>query len=80
MPTGVIVHTDRGSQYCSNAYQNLLARQGLVCSMSGFGNCYDNAVAQSLFHSLKVELTAGCRFEDRETPSSGVVRVHRDRP
>jgi len=67
MPTGVIVHTDRGSQYCSNAYQNLLARQGLVCSMSGLGNCYDNAVAESFFHSLKVELTAGCRFEDRET-------------
>jgi len=47
MPKGVIVHSDRGSQYCSYAYRDIL-------SMSRKGNCWDNAVAESCFHSLKV--------------------------
>ena len=42
-PAGVIVHTDRGSQYCSNDYQALIAQYDLLCSMSAKGNCYDNA-------------------------------------
>ena len=46
MPKGVIVHSGRGSQYCSRMYQALLAKQDLICSMSGKGNCYDNAVAE----------------------------------
>jgi len=66
MPTNVIVHTDRGSQYCSAAYQNLLKEHGLICSMSGKGNCYDNACAESFFHSLKVEAIHGERFAVRE--------------
>ena len=66
-PRGVIVHTDRGSQYCSKAYQALLAKHDLACSMSGKGNCYDNAVAESFFHSLKVELIHGQRFHHRHT-------------
>ena len=56
LPRGVIMHTDRGSQYCSNDYQRLLNKHGLVCSMSGKGNCYDNACAESFFRTLKVEL------------------------
>ena len=47
MPQGVIVHTDRGSQYCSKAYQRILRRHHLVCSMSGKGNCYDNGVPRT---------------------------------
>jgi putative transposase len=43
-PQGVIHHSDRGSQYCSDAYQALLAKHGFICSMSGKGNCYDNGV------------------------------------
>ena len=43
MPKGVMLHSDRGSQYCSGAYQNLMTKYQLVCSMSGKGNCYDNA-------------------------------------
>jgi transposase InsO family protein len=43
MPRGVIVHSDRGSQYCSHDYQKLLAENGLICSMSKRGDCYDNA-------------------------------------
>jgi transposase InsO family protein len=66
MPTGVIVHSDRGSQYCSGTYQALLDEHGLMCSMSGKGNCYDNACAESFFHSLKVEAIHGERFVTRE--------------
>ena len=54
-PTGVIIHTDRGSQYCSKDYQKLIKKYQLKCSMSGTGNCYDNAACESFFHTLKVE-------------------------
>lgn len=66
MPTGVIVHSDRGSQYCSGAYQQLIKEHGLLCSMSAKGNCYDNACAESFFHSLKVEAIHGELFATRE--------------
>jgi len=52
---GLIVHSDRGKEYYAGEYQQLLARHGLVCSMSKRGDCYDNAVMESFFHSLKVE-------------------------
>ena len=65
-PTGVIVHTDRGSQYCSKQYQTLLKDNKLICSMSNKGCCYDNAVAESFFHSLKVESIYDYIFSDRE--------------
>jgi putative transposase len=57
-PAGLIHHSDRGVQYASAAYQAVLARHGLVCSMSRRGNCYDNAVMESFFSSLKQELGA----------------------
>ncbi len=66
MPTGVIVHSDRGSQYCSAAYQRLIKEHDLHCSMSAKGNCYDNACAESFFHSLKVEAIHGERFVTRD--------------
>ena len=66
MPTGVIVHSDRGSQYCSTRFQRQLTGHGLKCSMSKRGDCYDNACAESFFHSLKVELTHGVRYPTRE--------------
>lgn len=65
MPRGVIVHSDRGSQYCSHAYQQLFKKHGLVCSMSKKGDCYDNAAMESWNHSLKVESIHGQRFETR---------------
>jgi len=65
-PNGVIVHSDRGSQYCSHAYRQLLEKHQLVGSMSAKGNCYDNACAESFFHSLKVEAIHGERFSTRE--------------
>ena len=52
---GVLLHSDRGSQYASNAYQALLAQHGIVCSMSRKGNCWDNAPMERFFLSLKME-------------------------
>lgn len=65
MPKGVIFHSDRGSQYCSIKYQALLTRYDLICSMSAKGNCYDNACAESFFHTLKVEIIHGEHFASR---------------
>jgi len=64
-PRGVIVHSDRGSQYCSSDYQALLKEYGLVCSMSKRGDCYDNAAMESWNHSYKVETIHGERFTTR---------------
>lgn len=52
---GLIVHSDRGSQYASEQYQTLLSAHGFVCSMSRKGNCWDNAVAERFFLNLKME-------------------------
>ena len=65
-PKCVIAHSDRGSQYCSYAYRQLLQQHQLLGSMSAKGNCYDNACAESFFHSLKVEAVHGERFGTRE--------------
>ncbi|MHP12752.1 IS3 family transposase [Escherichia coli] len=65
-PESVIVHTDRGGQYCSGDYQALLKRHNLRGSMSAKGYCYDNACVESFFHSLKVECIHGERFSSRE--------------
>ena len=64
-PQGVIIHSDRGSQYCSRDYQNLLANNGFICSMSKRGDCYDNACMESWNHSLKVEAIHGEKFSTR---------------
>lgn len=53
---GLIHHSDRGSQYASEAFRSVLAERGLLASMSRKGNCYDNAAMESFFHSLKSEL------------------------
>ena len=52
---GLIVHSDRGSQYASHEYQALLKQHGILCSMSGKGNCWDNAVMERFFLNLKME-------------------------
>lgn len=54
-PREVLFHSDRGSQYCSHEYQQMLKFYGFKCSMSRKGNCWDNAVAESFFHSIKTE-------------------------
>jgi transposase InsO family protein len=65
-PIGVILHSDRGSQYCSADHQRLLRDHQLLCSMSKKGDCYDNAAMESWNHSLKVEAIHGERFITRD--------------
>lgn len=62
---GLIHHSDRGVQYASNDYQNLLSQHGMVCSMSRKGDCWDNAVMESFFGSMKTECTHHRRYHSR---------------
>ena len=63
---GLVHHSDRGSQYASGDYQAMLAAEGMVCSMSRRGNCWDNAVAESFFATLKVELVHDASWATRQ--------------
>jgi putative transposase len=72
MPQGVIVHSDRGSQYCSADYRALLSQHGLICSMSKRGDCFDNAAMESWNHSFKVEAIHGEKFKTREEAKNHV--------
>lgn len=69
---GLIWHTDRGSQYASDSHRELLSEYGILQSMSRRGNCYDNAVAESFFHSLKTELTHHIKFETRSQANEAI--------
>jgi len=69
---GLIWHTDRGSQYASDSHKGLLKEYGIIQSMSRRGNCYDNAVAESFFHSLKTELTHHIKFETRSQANQAI--------
>jgi len=71
-PPGVIFHSDRGSQYASQEVQQLLDRYHMVSSMSGKGNCYDNACAESFFATLKKELIYGSKFATRQQAISAI--------
>lgn len=53
---GLVHHSDRGCQYASHTYRSELEARGIICSMSRAGDCWDNAVAESFFATLKVEL------------------------
>jgi putative transposase len=52
----LLLHSDQGSQYAAATYRAIVAKNGIECSMSRKGNCWDNAVAESFFHTLKTEL------------------------
>jgi putative transposase len=69
---GLIMHTDRGSQYGADSYRQLLSQHGLQPSMSRKGNCWDNAVAESFFHTLKTELIYLEDFKTHEQARTGV--------
>ncbi len=73
-PRGVLCHSDRGSQYCSEDYQKILKEYGLICSMSRKGNCWDNACAESFFHTLKTELIYSERYKTRESAKQSVFQ------
>jgi len=62
---GLIVHSDRGSQYASWQYRRLLKKNGFVGSMSRKGNCWDNSVVESFFGSLKQEIVVWCHYQTR---------------
>ena len=65
-------HSDRGSQYCSEAYRKLLARNSITCSMSRRGNCWDNAAMESFFGTLKKELVYQKRYQTRAEARSSI--------
>lgn len=69
---GLIHHTDQGRQYSSTAYVETLKGHGMIQSMSRKGNCYDNAVAESFFSSLKNEMVNHCSFKTREEARTAV--------
>ena len=70
--TGLLVHSDRGVQYRSGEYQQLLRDHGCVISMSRTGNCWDNAVMEAFFGRLKVELIYPQRYRDLNEARAGL--------
>ena len=71
-PPGLIHHSDRGSQYCSDDYRRLVAASGFIASMSGRGNCYDNAMVETVFKTIKSECIWRTAFRSREQASSAI--------
>ena len=74
---GLIHHSDRGSQYCSIDYQAELRRHGIRISMSGKGNCYDNAMVETFFKTLKFELVWRIVFYTRNESRACHCPLHR---
>ena len=70
---GLIFHSDRGSQYCSHDFQKLLKKHGILASMSRKGDCWDNAVAESFFGSLKVEQVFGRQYDSRSAARKEII-------
>jgi transposase InsO family protein len=70
---GLIHHTDRGSQYACHAYRDMLKAHGMICSMSGKGECLDNAVAERFFGSLKREWTSHRDYETRQEARDDII-------
>lgn len=73
-PAGLLHHSDRGCQYTADGYQKTLRTMGIVCSMSRTGNCYDNAVMERFFWSLKHEWTKHEVYQDLSEARSGVFK------
>jgi putative transposase len=69
---GLLHHSDRGVQYASDAYQTLLTRHGITCSMSAKGNCYDNAAMESFWATLKTELVHHERYATRDQAKASI--------
>lgn len=69
---GLILHSDRGVQYISSSYKTLITKYGMRQSMSGKGNCYDNAAMESFFHTLKTEHIFFYNFKTRQEAMSSI--------
>lgn len=68
----LVGHSDRGSQYAAEAYRQYLEKNGIKASMSRRANCYDNAFAESFFHTLKVELVHRRKFKTRQEAMTAI--------
>ena len=73
-PAGLIVHSDRGSQYCSRSFKELLIANRYRQSMSSTGNCYDNAITESFFATLKTELVCDERYRTRNQARRSIFK------
>ena len=71
---GLVHHSDRGSQYCSVDYQALLRKRGVLISMSGHGNCYDNSMVETFFKTIKSELIWPVAWQSRQQAEDAVAR------
>ena len=71
---GLVHHSDRGSQYCSIDYQALLRKRGILISMRGRGNCYDNAMVETFFKTIKSELVWPVAWQSRQQAENAVAR------
>ena len=71
---GLTHHSDRGGQYCSADYQAELRRHGILISMSGKGNCYDNSMVETFFKTLKSELVWRTLFDTRREAERAIGR------
>lgn len=74
LPSGCIFHSDRGVQYASADFRDVLNSHGFIQSMSRKGNCYDNAVAESFFHTLKIEHVYDYRYEKRADARQSIFK------
>jgi transposase InsO family protein len=70
--SGLVHHSDRGSQYASIEYRRALADQAMICSMSRKGDCWDNAVAESFWGTLKAELVDGADYPTRDAARTSI--------
>jgi len=69
---GLIWHTDRGSQYASDSHRAIIKAHHVIQSMSCKGNCWDNAVSESFFHTLKTEWVHPCQFRNRDEAKQAI--------
>jgi transposase InsO family protein len=69
---GLVNHSDRGSQFAARAYRRLLAKHGMLCSMSRKGDCWDNAPMESFFGSMKTELNCEDAFKTRQNAKNAI--------
>lgn len=73
-PEGLLHHSDRGSQYCPIDYQAELRQHGIVISMSGKGNCFDNPMVETFFKTLKIEMIGRTKFNTRADAHAAFVQ------
>lgn len=69
---GLIYHSDRGSQYASKELRSVLQAHKMIQSMSGTGNCYDNAITETVFHTIKTEEVYFCRYHTRKEATQSI--------